>query len=1103
MKKKQELSGYNRYTRLLKRVFRVMKLVAFFITISIASVFANKTYSQSKLLDLNMENATVREVILEIEKQSEFHFMYSGKIVDVNRGVSLELKGAKIDMVLSTLFAGTEVNYTIKDRVIVLNTRESVADETASQGRTISGKVTDSEGLALPGVTVMLKGTTKGTITDIDGKYTVADIPSAGGILVFSFMGMETQELAVQDDSVINVEMTYEAIGLKEIVAVGYGTQRKINLTGSVGSIKIKESLESRPVTNVQELLSGAVPGMLVTKGSGAVGSAANINIRGTSTIGKSSGVLVLIDGVPGNINTLNPNDVAEISVLKDAASAAIYGSRAANGVILVTTKSPEKMNRPIVELSSSIGIQNPQHKLDFVGSADFMNLYDQAMINDGKEPVYGQQGLDDLRKGLYADNKWYKEIYRKNTVINNNYLSFSGSEKSIDYRMSVSNDNQQGTLPNNEYSRLTIKPNITLKLSSKLEAQANIQYTQTSIKEPFIGTELAQSQASRIAPIIKIRESNGLYGLGGTMGNNPIADLYEGGSTKNKYKELLTVFDLRYSPIADLNLRGNVAYYTYDQQTKKRSQTYNLYNSEGEIAKTINPINMGRNDNSSNYTFQMQFIADYTKTLSNAHTFKVLGGYSQEYRKNENFWASRENLPFTDINVLDLGSLNKQNGGTASHVAIQSIFGRINYDYMSRYLFEVNIRGDGSSRFAKGHRWGVFPSFSGGWNVHMEEFMKNQSWVSQLKLRVSWGELGDSEKSNIGYYPTATLIVYDPKMYSFGGKLVSGAYNNKAINPILSWETSQMTNIGLDIGVLNQRINVSVEYFINNRKDILYSPPAPSEFGLNAPLSNLLKMRNQGWEFMTAYNDRKGDFTWGIDFNCSFSKNKMIEMGENDMWIEGNSITYLNDRYQLPYGFEAIGLFQSEDEIEKSPTQGGVKPGNIKYKDQNNDGIIDGEDRTILNRKVPINFGGNIRFGYKNFDFSANFYGRLNVMNYLSDYSGWAFFLSENARPIHKDSWTPENPNASYPRLTLVNTANDTQYNSFWLRKADYLKLQNIQVGYTLPKASLEKLRLQYLRIYLAGQNLATITGYDGFDPEGGWYPLQRTFSLGFNLKF
>lgn len=1090
-----------------------MKLAFVSIFIFASGIFATEAASQTAKVSIVAKNISTQDLMLEIEKQTDYLFVYNANEVNLNRKVTIQATNQTVAEVLNKAFDQTDVIYAMEGSNIMLIKKETRNKTLSTQqkARTINGIITDEKGEAIIGANVSVKGTTNGTITDVDGNFSLANI-SDNDIIVISYIGYTPQEIRVGKQTSLKVILKEDTQAIDEVVVVGFGTQKKVNLTGSIGTVKADEVLKSRPVTNVQELLAGSVPGMVVTKGSGAAGSGASINIRGTSTIGDSSGVLVLIDGIPGNIYTLNPNDIESVSILKDAASAAIYGSRAANGVILVTTKGAKATERPTVEFSSNIGIQNPQFKLDFVGAEDFMRLYDQAMINDGKQAVYGEQGIQDLHAGKYVDNKWYKEIYKKNTVINNTHVALSGKEKSISYRFSISNDYQDGNLPNNNYNRLIFKPDMRFQVLKNLEARASLQYTQTNIKNPNGGTTIWQTQAARISPVTPIYNTDGSYATGGAMGGNPIAGVNKSGYSKERHKEMMAIFDVSYSPLKDWNIKGNIATYSHNTTYKDRKNTYYLYDNDGNIAKTENQVSSLKETNTYNFRTQLQFTSDYSFKIAADHNFKVLAGYSQEYYKSDGFWASRDKLPFDGIDVLNTGSDNKQNGSAdndgneySNDVAVQSWFGRLNYDYQGKYLFEASLRADGSSRFAKGHRWGVFPSFSGGWNIHREAFMMPASnWLSELKVRASWGILGDAEK--VGYYPTAQILSYDPKIYAFNDKLVGGAYNNIAVNTNITWEESKYTNFGLDFGVLDQRIKLSADYFINMRDNILYRPPVPSEFGLNAPYSNMLKMKNQGMDIMASYQDSKGDFRWGVDVNLSYSKNKVLEMGDSERWIEDNNkVTYLNDRYQLPYGYEAIGLFQSEEEIASSPDQGNVLPGNIKFKDQNNDNVIDEKDRVVLNRKVPVNFGMNLSFGYKDFDFSMNMYGKLNFKKYLQGYEGWAFYLTDNARPMHLDAWSETNRDASYPRLTLSNTANDydSRYNSFWLRTADYLKIQNIQIGYTVPKSALERVNIQYLRLYLSGQNLATITGYDGFDPEGGWYPLARTFSFGFNLQF
>ena len=1095
-----------------KEYFRIMRISLFMLFVCIFQLMATNTEAQNAIMKLETNVISIGQLINQIEKQTDYLVVFRNREVDTERTIRIQEKSGKVISYLKDAFEGTDISYEFTNKYILLSKKNhsDAVNDNQQLNRKITGTVKDNNGEPVIGANVSVKGTTNGTITDVDGNFSLENI-SDNDIIVISYIGYTSQEIQAGKQTRLKILLKEDTQAIDEVVVVGFGTQKKVNLTGSIGTVKTDEVLKSRPVTNVQELLAGSVPGMVVSKGSGAAGSGASINIRGTSTIGNSSGVLVLIDGMPGNIYTLNPNDIESVSVLKDAASAAIYGSRAANGVVLVTTKTAKATERPTVEFSSNIGIQNPQFKLDFVGSEDFMRLYDQAMINDGKDAIYGEQGIQDLRAGKYVDNKWYKEIYKKNTIINNTHLALSGKERSIAYRFSISNDYQDGNLPNNNYNRLIFKPDMRFQILKNLEAHASLQYTQTNIKNPNGGTTGWQSQAARISPITPIRNSDGSYAAGGAMGGNPIAGVNESGYSKERHKEMMAIFDVTYSPLKDWNIKGNIATYSHNTTTKNRVSTYYLYDEEGNIAKTENRVSSLKETNTYNFRTQLQFTTDYSFKIASDHNFKVLAGYSQEYYKSDGFWASRDNMPFDNVDVLNTGSSNKQNGSAdgdgneyANDVAVQSWFGRLNYDYQGKYLFEASLRADGSSRFAKNHRWGVFPSFSAGWNLHRESFMiETNNWLSELKIRASWGVLGDAEK--VGYYPTAQILSYDPKIYAFNDKLVGGAYNNIAVNQNITWEESKYTNIGLDFGLFDQRIKLSADYFINMRDNILYRPPVPSEFGLNAPYSNLLKMKNQGMDIMAGYQDGNGDFHWGIDVNLSYSKNKVLEMGDSERWIENNTVTYLNDRYQLPFGYEAIGLFQSEEEIANSPNQGNVLPGNIKYKDQNGDNIIDGEDRVVLNRKIPLNFGMNLSFGYKDFDFSLNMYGKLNTKKYLQGYEGWAFYLTDNARPMHLDAWSESNPDASYPRLTLTNTSNDydSRYNSFWLRTADYLKIQNVQVGYTVPQSVLERVNIKYLRVYLSGQNLATITGYDGFDPEGGWYPLARTFSFGFNLQF
>ncbi|WP_336830552.1 SusC/RagA family TonB-linked outer membrane protein [Sphingobacterium multivorum] len=938
------------------------------------SYLKNSRWSYQIGLKTTTYNLKIVQLLDRISKIEDVYFVYSDKTIEDVVFENVDLSKAQLKNLPEILRLKNLKMVKVNNKQFIIqsigspkprnNSSSSLSE--VQQQRTIVGTVVDSQGKNLSGVTVKDIEGNISVSTDGNGKFEIKS--AVGNTLSFHSIGYKNQSVTVFSLESLRVILEEKSNELQEVVVVGYGSQKKSDLTGSVGVVDVAKSMTSRPVTNVQELLAGSIPGLNVSKGSGAVGSGASVNIRGTSTIGKSSGTLVLIDGVPGNINTLNPNDIESISVLKDAASASIYGSRAANGVILVTTKSGQALDKLTINISSSVGFQSPQFMIDFVGAEDFMKLWDQALINDGKPALYGQQGLEDLRNGKYGDVKWYEEIYKKNSAITNNYLAFSGNTEKMKYRFSASHDYQDGTLPNNNYNRIILKPDMTFKITENLSARANIQYTETYINAPQGETDVWQTQATRVAPIYKIRNAAGQFGPGSAMVNNPIAGVYESGFNKQKYKELMGIFEVAYKPINGMELKANFSRYTFDNWSKNRVLSYNLYNDAGEVATVQNRVTNLTDAVDNSYRNMLQFTGDYGFNIDK-HNFKVLVGYSQEYFNTSNFSAFRDALPFADIDELNTGGQgNMQSKGDAKDVAIQSFFSRLNYDFNGKYLFQANLRADGSSRFAKGHRWGVFPSFSAGWNVHKEGFFHSDV-ITNLKARASWGILGDAEK--VDYYATSAILTYDPAMYGFNGVVVPGALNNVSINPTISWEESKQTNFAIDLGLLN-KINFTAEYFINKRSNILYAPPVPLEFGLGGPLANLLSMESKGMEFQLGYQDRKNDWNWFFNANTSYATNKVKDLAGTGPWIGNSTFTDVGHTYNLPYGYRAIGLFKSEEEIKNSPSQGtNVFPGNIKFEDVNGDGQINGDDRVILRDKPVIRFGFNLGFGWKNIDVS------------------------------------------------------------------------------------------------------------------------------------
>ena len=666
------------------------------------------------------------------------------------------------------------------------------------------------------------------------------------------------------------------------------------------------------------------------------------------------------------------------------------------------------------------------------------------------------------------------------------------------------------GTLPNNNYNRLIFKPDLTFQILKNLKVQASMQYTQTNIKNPQGGTDIWQSQASRVSPITAIKEQNGLYGVGSSMVGNPIAGVNESGYSKERHKEMLAIFSATYTPIKNWNINANVSTYTHDQNTKDRVNTYYLYDAEGNVAKTENLVSSYKETEAYSYRTMLQFTSDYTMSIADKHNLKFLVGYSQEYQKQEGFWASRDNLPFDGIDVIGIGGEdNKQNGNTTTQdVAIQSWFGRVNYDYDGKYLFEASLRADGSSRFAEGHRWGVFPSFSAGWNLHREDFMQNaSSWLSELKIRGSWGTLGDAEK--VGYYPTAQVLAYDPGIYTFGGVLVSGAYNNVAVNPDITWETSHSFNTGFDFAFWGGKLSGSVEYFSRKTTDMLYFKPVAPSMGYSRFPENVGSMINRGVELDLNSNIvNTKDFTWDINFNLTHFKNEVLELAPelNGQLIDGGRIYREGESMYQLYLPKYVGVNPETGESQWALTEPNEAGETVttSYSEASSNRFATGD---IL-PKVYGGFGTSLTF--HGFDFSIAFAYQLGGR--ILDYT-YQSLMSTDAQGSawHVDmlnAWTPENTNTNVPRMN-VKDLYTSNLSDRWLTSSDYLSLQNITFGYTLPKSWTRKLQIDGIRLYFVADNVALWTARKGLDPRQGYvaadnvYSPIRTISGGISLNF
>jgi TonB-linked SusC/RagA family outer membrane protein len=1077
-----------------------------------------------------MENSTMKEVLAEIESQSEFRIMYSGKFVDVDREVSLDVKDQKIESVLNTLFAGTDVSYTVKDRFIVLVTPELMYEGTLAvmQQQAVSGKVTDSGGLPLPGVTVVVKGTTQGTVTNADGEYRLSDIPD-DATLVFSFVGMRAEEVVVGDQTTINIVMEQETIGIEEVVAIGYGTVKKSDLTGSVANVE-GELISNRNSIQASEALQGAMPGVTVTRGSGsAPGSSATIRIRGITTLSNND-PLVLVDGVPvSSIDDVNANDIESISVLKDAASASIYGSRAAAGVILITTKRADS-GQAVFEYSAQYGIEKPTELPEYVDAVRYMEMLNELQWNDNNNEgseyqIFSQEHIanylsnNQTNPDVYPITSWPDLILKDNSMRETHELSFSMGTDKLKTSGSFKYENSDALWNNKEFRRYTARINNDLDINKYLSAQIDVSLRRTINERPNINP-MRNTKSS--APIYAAKWSDGRV-ASGKQGDNPWGRIEFGGFNNNWVNQMTGKIGIDFKPLDGLKVSAILSPVFTSGKTKTFEKAIPTYSAEDPTVfdtylENSNSTNLFEN-RSESYNITGQLLTNYIKRLG-AHNFNLLAGYEEFYYFSENMGGSRINYELVDFPYLDLGPLEgRENYGGALENAYRSYFGRIMYDYQSKYFLQANIRYDASSRFASEYRWGAFPSFSLGWVISEESFLQDNSWLSFLKLRGSWGRLGNER---IGNYPYQSTIAFNDAAFYRGGNVTSlttAAQVAYAIRDI-SWETTETYDIGIDAFFLDNKLTFTADYYQKKTKDMLLPLEIPDFIGYDNPDQNTGSMETKGWEFQVGWRDRVGEIGYSVSANISDYKSIMGDLGGTEFL--GNKIKTEGSEFDEWYGYLSDGLYQSQDEIENSATlTSSVKPGDIKYIDISGpdgepDGIISPEyDRTLLGGSLPrFVYGGNIQLDYNNFDFSVVFQGVGKQLAHLSpDMIRPLANSSQNAPALLEGNyWSvyntdEQNQNVKYPRLSEI-SANGNNYvlSDYWLFNGAYFRLKNISLGYNLPENVISKVNLQGIRIYGTISDLFSLDNYPkGWDPETAAlvYPVTSSYILGVSVKF
>lgn len=1027
------------------------------------------------------------------------------------------LQSVSMVLFLGTLFSGT---------ISTATASGANSFATTQQAGICKGLVKDATGESVIGASVVVKGTTNGTITDFDGNFSLDGIKK-GDVIVISYVGYQTQEIK-WNGSPLNVILKEDSKTLSEVVVVGYGTQKKANLSGSVAMVDSKE-LENRPIQNVSSGLQGLMPGVAITGTNGAPGQdAGKIRVRGIGTLNEA-GPYILVDGIEtGTLSAVDPNDIESISVLKDAASAAIYGSKAANGVVLITTKRG-KTGQTKISYSGYLSFQNATNMIERMGSYEYASLLNQALEAEGMSKRFNDTELQKFKDGndpLYPDTDWYDLAY-KTGVQHRHNVNINGGSENVKYMASLGYLNQTGILPNAGREQFNARTNLDMKINKRLSARMNLSFIKNDYSDAssaYYGGSSDQiiRQLNLIAPWIVARYDDGTWGT--ISDGSPIAWLDSGMKVNRDNYNFSEMAAVDYEIFDGLKLTLQGAYVN-NLQNYNYFQKYIKYNENKESDPSQLDERFYKWDR-TNYDALLNYNKNFGK-----HNIKGLLGWHTEKYNYKYQKAVRKKFPNNELTDMNAGDASTQsNEGYTAELAMISWFARINYDFAGKYLLEANIRADASSRFAEGHRWGYFPSFSGAWRISEEAFMESakDSWLSGLKIRASWGQLGNQDAlsgSNNDYYPALNTYNLDSK-YAFGGSLNSGYYQRKYRLETISWEKASTWGVGVDFTLFN-KLNGSLDYYNRKTTGIIMDVTVPKEFALDAYKDNVGSMRNSGIEINLSYNTKIGQVDFGIAGNFSYNKNEILDLGGGDPnkyldatngYSQRNKVGEAMNSY---YIYRADGFFNSQEEADAYTAKYGnpfgktFKAGDLRYVDTNKDGKLTADDREYCGSSDPkIIYGFNINAGWKGIDLSLMFNGAAGVKRLFDGYEVYGNFSGDAAHPatIWRDAWTPDNHDASMPRIFYdTNSASSSRsvQSDFWLQDTSYLRLKNLQLGYTLPKGWLNSVGVENIRIYYSVENLLTFDKMKiNIDPEStsqrlSSYPLLRTHAFGVNVTF
>ncbi len=1091
----------------LQRGFKIMRITILLCLVSIIQVYAVPSIGQVKL-DLKMKNTTIEEVLQKMEESTNFRFFYQSKDLNNKELISVDYEQKTVIDILDEVLPPMKLNYEVFDNYIAIR---SANDKNVKSGfgfdqKAVSGKVTDSSGVPLPGVTVIVKGTTKGTVTNAEGEYYLNNI-SDDAIIQFSFIGMKTQEMPVAGKSKIDMSMVTDAIGIDEVVAIGYGTMKKSDLTGSISSVKADE-LEAFPTSDVAQAMQGRAAGVQVTSENGEPGAGLKVRVRGGTSIGAGSDPLYVVDGFAGG--AVPPaEDIASIEILKDASATAIYGSRGANGVILITTKSG-KTGETIIEVNSSYSFDNVAKTIDLLNATEFAEYINEIRPDTYPNPSSYGEGTD-----------WQDIVFRTGST-QNHKISASGGKENFRFYSSLSYFDQEGIIINSNYKHYTGLLNLDFDAGKNVKVGTRMYFYRSS--KDGVKTQESSGGGSNtgvVSGALIMEPTLGIYDEEGKYTTSDIGD-----PNDNPYAVAKEYTDQSVGDVFQGN--GYVEWTIIDDLVFKTTFGTNVYNGRsGSYSPTTLQGGAAVGGQAAVSSFRTTSVISenylsYNKTLNEVHNFIALAGYSYQSHRSESFGTGTNGYLNDSFLYWDLGggSDPRPDRSSLRESEMASFYGRLNYNYNDKYLLTFTGRRDGCSKFGANTKWGFFPSGAFAWNVKNEPFLQNVNKLSQLKFRASYGVTGNAdigEYRSLASLEPRTAVINEQRVNAIAPDPWGGVANGN-----LSWESTKQTDIGIDIGFWNNRVALTADYYYMKTEDLLYNVPIVEYSGYREFLTNLGSNENKGFEFaLNTVNFERATFNWNTNFNISFNRNKVLSIPGGDLiesrrpgHIVGDDTNILKEGSPVGsfYGYIYDGVNPDDGSPVYRDIAGRDGEGNLVMEP---DGVVDSDDRTIIGNPHPdFIFGFTNDFSYKNFDLSIFFQGVVgnDMYNFTRMELEWCSGKGNQMATV-LNRWTPTNRDTDIP---VASGSYSSVSSTRWIEKGSYLRLKNISLGYNLPKSMLERTFIRNLRIYASAQNLFTITDYTGYNPDVsyrdsntslgldyGSYPNTRSFTLGVNIKF